>query len=164
MTVNVPSTAILMDVTFTIPIFGWKTADLGRANNAVVTADPDLTIPLVAGATYEFWGDIRYTNPSAVGFNFAFAFPGGSSPFVTPGSLAAGVTVATGSVNNGDIGSVVQAPGGTVSATVFTHMTPRGFVTTVGAGNLTFTWCQNASNATATTVGKGSYLAAIRRA
>jgi hypothetical protein len=137
-----------------------KAADTARSSTTTLTADPDLTIPVLANSSYLVTISLVYkgntTNAGDLKFGFSVpsgaTLPGGFLGITNPLALYI-VSVTASSVlvsySNG-VGNPLWC---TVTATLLTSGT---------AGNLTLTWAQNTSNGTATTLMTGSSMQAAQ--
>lgn len=133
-----------------------KGADTARTISTTLTADPDLTVAVLANSLYVCRFSLVYkgaaTNTGDLKFGFSVpsgaAFAGGFIGVTNPlGAYLASVTASSilVSYSNGT-GNPLWCQ---VTATLTTSAT---------AGNLTLTWAQNTSSATATTLMAGSSL------
>lgn len=136
-----------------------KTADTSRPNDATYTADPHLTVPLLANVNYRYTCFTPYQAGATGSLKNRFTFPAGATMtgawfHYDPGAddwqmVADGSTPAGG--NSGFTGTGSNVPlmlGGVI-------------IMGATAGNLTLVWGQNASNATATIVRKGGWLEVV---
>lgn len=131
-------------------------------------SDSELTLPLSAGATYTFEAFITYATLAAAGINMRFSYSGTFvTGFWTAGAISgsSGTTTGTGSLrtDGASIGTGFGLPGGN-GASSFMVAKPLGIINTSSIGNLSFEWSQNATNATATTVGTNSWFRIRREA
>jgi hypothetical protein len=143
-----------------LPQSAVKASGTSRASSTTLTADPVLTVPVVASATYDVElsllyngaatgaGDLKYQWSVPSGATFAGWSEGITNPLgVGVGSVtASSVQVSYGNGTGNPLGCKVS---GTL------------FMSTTG-GNLVLTWAQNTSNATATTLMAGCKLVARR--
>lgn len=142
-----------------------KLTTTSRASTTSLAADPDLVIPLINARTYLVRGVIVFTAAAtpdlkydwdyssnvaaAEGYNAIYSAshgPAASTPFVIR-FQSQGDSEADQAISGNDTttyGWIV------VGFTIDTHAT--------NSTNLSFRWAQNTSNATATTVRRGSYL------
>ncbi|HXN95985.1 MAG TPA: hypothetical protein VN879_15885 [Candidatus Acidoferrales bacterium] len=127
------------------------------AANITVANDPDLTVTLPAGGTYVIKGMLNDGS--------------GTSAGGLKGQINYSGTISTGSWGMNGVGTAVTPVSLTninTTATLQTAQTAVGFMPieatllcTTG-GTLSFQWAQNASNATASVLGIGSYLRITR--
>lgn len=141
-----------------------KTADTSRASTTSRTADPHLTLPVKANATYEMSGLLVYGAGGAAstnGFDFGFTAPSGATlewesnaKIDTDGSNSA---AAKWFVHRVLADSIFT--GGAGGNTNKLNATPQGRLKTSStAGNLVVVWAQHTSSATATILYTGSHL------
>ena len=145
-------------------LFVRKTGNQSSNSNSY-SSDSELTLSLAAGATYIFNAFITYSTVAAAGINMRFSYSGTfSSAFWNPGAISgsSGTTANTAGLradgNNVNTGFALFGGNGAL----FLVAQPIGVLNTTTAGNLFFEWSQNATNATATTVGTNSWVLARR--
>ena len=146
-----------------IPQRAVKSASTSRSSantGTTLTADPDLTVPVDANATYDVEISLPY-NGAATGtgdIKFSFSVPSGAS--ITGGfeGIANPLGVAILPVTTAS--TLFSASNGTgnalwckISCTLFTSGT---------SGSLTLNWAQNTSSGTATTLLAGAKMSAAR--
>lgn len=136
------------------------------ANSTTYTADTELILALEAGATYLFMGAISYAALAAAGINMRWSYSGSySTGFYShrglSGSSATTTDTTTIRAAQSNLGTGQALFGGN-GAGSFLIAEPIGTIVTATAGNLFFEWSQNATNATATQVGPGSWVQALR--
>lgn len=139
-----------------------KGADTARASTTTLTADPDLTVAVLANTTYKVsfsllykgaatnTGDLKFGFSVPSGATLAGGFLGIANPLgvtILPVTSAASVLVSYGNGTGNPLWCQVTA----------------GLIVSSTAGNLVLTWAQNTSNATATTLMTGSSLQAVAR-
>lgn len=134
-----------------------KTTPTSRATNTTLTADPALTLALSTG-TYALSGWINDVGgTSAGGLNGTFVFSGTTASANWAMNGNGGGVTAVGLNAISAVGTAQQmqsAQSGTG------NMVINGYLQVTSPGTLTFTWSQHSSNATATIVGQGSWIAA----
>lgn len=135
-------------VTSMLPQTARKPADTSRASTTTRTADPDLTLPVEANATYALEGCLFYSGLT-VQMSILWSFPAGAAGRV---GYAARSTVSTGNVDDvmqtADLNANFNT--NTTAGAFLTPMIFSGTFTTAGtAGTLALTWAQVASSATA---------------
>lgn len=136
-----------------IPGFAYKAAQTSLSSSTALTADPDLVVALNASTVYEVRMVLANCSGGASGgLSYAFTVPAG-----TTGDYCA--------VQNSLAGTIQLLDSGSWTATLATNCNAGVLVTGLlitggNAGNLTLTWAQNTSNATATVVGADSFLSA----
>src|SRR5215831_533880 len=147
---------------WTVPLAVVKPSDTGRNTTTTPAADPDLTLPVAAGASYEVRATIQNkggTNGSSDA-QFGLSAPSGSTGFVivTRQQITLFPTTTT---DRNALGSVSNA--GT-NGTGNTLPCRIDAVVNVGgtAGNVAVIWAQNTSSGTNTTVITNSALVAQR--
>jgi hypothetical protein len=134
-------------------VTAWKTSQTSVTSSTTLAPDPDLSVPVVASATYLFELVLMNCSGGAAGaLKLNFAVPSG----------AAGDYL--------DLGNNTSGTDSIIDAGALTTVTPNNcnagvlvkglIVVSTTAGNLTLQWAQNSSNATATVVGVNSYLTA----
>jgi hypothetical protein len=137
-----------------------KLADTSRTNNTLAD-DPHLAIPIGANETYAITGMFKSSSTSATpDLKIAFTVPAGGTLdiiyFSNGGTLATFTTAAL--RDSGVAGPVIP-----IGVSIIDNVMVSGTVVNGGTpGFLTLRWAQNTTNATATTMTAGSYLAATR--
>lgn len=142
--------------------FARKTADESVTSSTTLQNDDHLVYTISAAGTYLV--DLYLFGTSAANaagdLNVGFSFPAGTLHFA-----ATGLGLTLGSGNDGTV-----TPPGLLSATSGTSVLGLGLSTSTlfirvyailiatGAGTLQFMWCQNSSNASASTLKSGSYM------
>ncbi|MFJ4863391.1 hypothetical protein [Streptomyces sp. NPDC088748] len=144
------------------PITAVKAANTSRTSTTTLAADPHLVLPVSANATYLLDGWIEYDG----------AF--GAGDLKADWTLPAGATIRWGLHANAS-GDTTQKYASSTAAGTLTAGTygvgsfangarPAGYLVIGGtAGNATFRWAQNSSNATATTLYAGSWVRLLRQ-
>lgn len=134
-----------------------KTADTTRTNNAVVSADPDLTFNVVAGHRYYFKFVVYINSASAGGVQWATAITGtvtAPSYAISTRDMATGGFAASTAANVGAGGGSL---GTAAASSVGDWAIVEGQINALTSGAIAFSWAQNTSNAAGTAVGAGSY-------
>jgi hypothetical protein len=140
-----------------------KGADTARSSantGTTLTADPDLTVAVLANAAYLVTFSLLYKGAATNTGDFKFSF-----------SAPSGATLAGGFLGiNNPLGLYILPV--TVSSTLVSYSNTTAnplwcevtatLVTSSTPGNLTLTWAQNTSSATATTLMAGSSLQAAQ--
>lgn len=147
--------------TWFLPMCAEKPADTTRASNTTISADPDLTLPLVANSIYQVIAFINYEGSArgTADIQWSYAVPAGAvmkynSIYNLISSGLPGFNLLSGA-------TVSQAATG--SSGVEMGLSHIGQVIMAGTtGSLTFSWAQNTSNAYSTKVRAQSYLFARR--
>lgn len=137
-----------------------KTTDTILNNTTTLTADPALTIPVVAGGIYHVEGYVLYTASTAANLNIGWTSPSGSTMDWAPDGLITSATGAVGAVHMGRqsiTGSLPVGGTGTALGNKLVAM-PSGIMTAGADGNLTLTWAQFVADPTDTTVYANSVL------
>lgn len=133
---------------------------------ATLTADPHLTLPLLANTTYTFELFLMHNTPAAVDIQFAMAFPSGASCSWGAVRLVSTVAAATGDADLGGYGSATSAVSNVVAGGTGADQLCliQGSVQ-VGAtpGNLVLYWAQGTSSASNATLGARSWMKARRQ-
>lgn len=146
--------------TFTIPVAAFKSASTGRSSTTTLADDPHLLIALTVGTwSVECWVPIWATSGGTQGYKCTFAFSGTQTNFSASHHGGGGTAFLT---------SVLTPPTAATNTSITTlSATPdwvrsHGTITVTVAGNLSLQWAQNSSDASATNVGIGGWLRAIR--
>ena len=146
---------------WTVPIVATKTVDTGRNTTTTMTADPELQISVAAGASYAVEAVAAYkggTNGSS-DMQCTLTVPAGTTGFFQCfRRLVSGLSFA------GDYKAFGAASDAATNGTTQNQVVLiKSIVTTAGtAGTVAFSWAQNTSNGTNTTVLTGSSLVAQR--
>lgn len=144
-----------------VPSVRIKASNTGRPTQTVVTADPDLVLPVLANASYELIATLVYDGG-----------PQGGSDFQWQWTLPSGATLVSSPTYKDTTGSPIsgtlQPAGSSLTAGTFgagnqRALTSQGIVT-VGAtaGNLTLLWAQGSSHSTPTILHTGSTAKLVR--
>ena len=147
---------------WTVPLAVVKPSDTGRNSTTTPTADPDLTVPVAAGASYEVRATIQYKGGTngASDAQFGISAPASSTGFsiVTRQQITSFPTTTT---DRNALGAVSNAgtngTGNTLPCRIDAQVTTAGT-----AGNVAVIWAQNTSSGTNTTVIAGSCIVAQR--
>lgn len=135
-----------------------KTVDTGRASTTSPTADPELSLPVAANATYAYDLLIHYTGGTngTSDAQFGLSAPSGALGFTfCLRHQISGLTF--NDILQTSFGTVINA--GTNGTSNPIGFWARGSIKTSStAGQLALIWAQNTSSGTATTVKGGSYL------
>jgi len=147
---------------WSVPLAVTKPADTGRNTTTSATADPDLTLPVAAGASYLFSATIQYkggTN-NASDAKFGISAPSGSTGFMIVTRLQI-TSFPTTTIDWNSLGSTSNA--GTNGTGVTLPCRIEAVVNVGGTpGNVAVIWAQNTSSGTNTTVIANSALVAQR--
>ena len=153
---------------WTVPVFASKPSNTSRNSTTTVSDDPDLFLPVAAGATYVVTGVIFYDGPAAGtgDIKWTFTVPSGATgQYQMIHQNISGNTAGMWQVNWTDGPNLVttQANAQGLGSPNVLAMTLNGLLVTGGsAGNLQWRWAQNTSNGTNTRVYNQSYLCAQR--
>ncbi|MFD9306143.1 hypothetical protein ACFWCB_26400 [Streptomyces sp. NPDC060048] len=142
-----------------------KSSSTSRTSTTTLAADPHIVLAVAANTAYLLDGFFEYDGAFGAGdLKLDWTVPASATlRWAALGTVAADTTqkfnsssveagVTTLSIGTYGVGSTRNA------------CAPRGYLTTgATAGNLTLTWAQNASNATATTLRAGSWARILRR-
>ncbi|MFF9287504.1 hypothetical protein [Streptomyces griseosporeus] len=150
--------------------FKRRSSDLARASTTTLTADTQLTFAVDANATYVLDGFLIYSGPGD--FQMGWSVPSGTAGMWT--GIGNGGTVVSANGSGGTQTDAASTWGYTVKTEAGDLATTRSFggvaanvfavqvraTIRVGAtaGNVTLTWAQGVSNATATTLYTDSHL------
>lgn len=149
-------------------IYARKTADTTRASTTAYSADPHLTVAVLANAVYEVEALILYSADADRDMKAAWSGPASSSMQWVGHNLLGFETGAAADnlpIDGQVLGDLGYQAGGRVagSNTEIATMTVRGILITAGsAGSLTFRWAQIVSGAVGTIVRSGSYVKVTR--
>lgn len=125
----------------------YKTADQSKTSTTTLADDADLTVTLEASSVYAFEMMLRADIAVTPDMDFAFTMPAGTAGSISPPGIN--------SVTETDMSSEYNIKGGG-------NVTINSFIgqveTSTTAGAFTFKWAQNISDASATTVKKGSWI------
>lgn len=139
----------------------WKSGDTNRTSTTTAADDPDLQIPLVAGASYIIDGACYFNGGSVAAttdLNFGLA-AGGTPPVSRWGGVFPSTTVTT----DGDIVRVASPAINSILGyglvnSLSMMLLVNGFITAAVTGNLTVQWAQRNTSTTALTCLAGSWL------
>lgn len=143
-----------------------KSADESVTSSTTLQNDDHLMLASIPVGTWEITGEIFHTgtSASAADIKLAFAFPTGTiswsgiSLLEAWGSgVGAADVAALGVVNVASSPTAAFAFGAVSSQTIPIHI--KGHLVNSATGTLQLQWAQNTSNATATTVKQGSWIA-----
>jgi hypothetical protein len=142
-----------------------KPADATPRVNATLTADPDLTFPVVANAVYDVLFNVRWAGLQAAGLRTDWTVPAGTTgnrECLGPGSsnvaqTDANTTEMRWAVHGYGTAVLYTNPRNSVSLQTFTW---EQAILAVGAtaGSVTLRWAQNVTNATGSLVNAQSYV------
>ena len=140
---------------------GWvslsKSADETRSANAVLAADAVMQFPMLASTNYRIHGVIFFDTSAAADFKYDLNGP--ASPTLVRGvrvDCIAGGTPAARVVDVAAVGSTSLAGAGTTGGFLRLEFVWQNGV---NAGQWSFRWAQDTSDASNTTVRAGSFLA-----
>lgn len=148
------------------PYTAWKTGTTPRASTVTLTQDPDLVIPVVAGATYDIRGVLGYTADGPIsgggagGISFTLAAPSGSSGGFTAAGWALGSSLVAGFFPWTAFGAAHSLNGdGATPCSAFIEGT---LIVGTTAASVALWWCQAGADGTSTVLLAGSKLTAQR--
>ena len=145
--------------TITSPWTAWKAADTSRASTVTLTADPDLSIPTVANATYVVDGYLNFEGGTAGSSDLQWELTSnGTLRFKVSGAGTGGTTVIGATYQGSGVVVLGTSGAGTLRGADFHGMLIAG----ASAGSLTMLWAQNTTNATATIMHATSWMSARR--
>jgi hypothetical protein len=148
-------------------MFAFKSANTDRASTTTLADDPDLTFQLEANAVYRVMFIMHYAALSAAEIKTQWTTPTGATGNRSAVGAPSGTTDATAAptMRLGVHNFTTTITYGTrSSATNLCYALEESIVTTTNSGTCALQWAQNASNATATRMGSGSYAYAMRLA
>lgn len=134
----------------------YKVADTSRSSTTTLTADPDLTVSVLANAVYVVDLYVSHTYDAAADFKFSWSGPAGATMTnwtadwrTTDGAEVSGSFATLGAV------VPITSASGSLSQPIWAHG-----VLVVGSpsGTFAWTWAQNTSSANPATVRAGSLL------
>lgn len=137
-----------------------RSANLDRINTATPTADPVLQLPLTAGT----WCVMLRLGVDQTGSGLIFTLAYSGSSTATVGNYSVINALAAGAVLTSNV-SVDLTSARTLLASGATSIGDafiQAFITTTGAGTLSFNWAQASSSASTTTVFSGSTMTATK--
>lgn len=134
----------------------YKTSDTSRTSTTTLTADPDLSVPLLASAVYLVSLYVSHTYDAAADFKFSWSGPSGA----VMNNWTAGWRSTDGIETSGSfptLGTVVPitSAAGTLNQPIWAHGV---LIMGANAGNFALTWAQNTSSVNAAIVRAGSVL------
>lgn len=137
-----------------------KTADTARNTTTTLADDTGLVFPVGANETWVFDAVVYYDGPAAADFKGGWYGPTGvtgSQVATYMGLNPLGYLIGTNPLTTSAPSVVAEcdAAGITILFRMVWHV---NVVNGANAGNITFQWAQNTSNAGTTTVRKGSYI------
>lgn len=138
-----------------------KLANTNRTSTTTLADDPDLTLPVLANAEYEFICCVFYQSQTATDIKWNWTAPSGSTCRFTINGLTGTTGAAFTDDQSGafDYGTAIASSG---IGSILTGMMFVGVLwTPASGGNLTLQWAQSTSGA-ATTVLAGSYMSMRR--
>lgn len=141
------------------PWTAWKAADTPRASDVTIAADPDLSIPTLANATYVVDGYLNFEGGTAGSSDLQWGLTSnGTLRYKVSGAGTGGTTV-IGATDQGS-GTVILGTNGAgnLRGADFHGMLIAGS----SAGSLTLNWAQNTSNGTPTIMHANSWMS-VRR-
>jgi hypothetical protein len=139
----------------------FKSADTSRASTIVLADDPELAIPIGANEIYSITGFFKSSSTSITpDIKIAFTVPAGAAMDIIYHSNGGTLTTFTSAAlrDSGQPSPLISIGANIINLIMFQGTVVNGST----AGFLKFQWAQNTSNATATTVTAGSYLAGTR--
>jgi len=141
----------------------YKAADTTRISTITSTDDPDLIIPVVAGAVYlvRFVGMVGASTAGDVRVQWGVPTSSTGLRFCL-GPEAAATSRDTVSMRVGVHQFSTDVAYGISSTSLLSGILEQGVVTTVNAGNISIKWAQQTSSSTGTVLGQSSHLEVIR--
>jgi hypothetical protein len=145
-----------------------KPGTTSRASTTTLTADPDLTLPILDHAKYEFELLLRYECDTAGKLNLRVTGPSSALLFGVGQGIAGGnvaTTVATATQAALMYENINSSPGqvGGCGAGIHVGYRIAGTLTTIAdAGSIGIEWAQGASSATATQLFTRSSLSIVK--
>lgn len=137
-----------------------KTADTIVNNSVTLTADSELSVPVVVGSIYQVETFLIYSASTAADLSLGWSYPAASTMDWSSNALISSITGNTGSMYRGRlaINGVGWAGGAGAAAGSKLVALPSGIFTAAASGNLTLTWAQIALDPTDATVYANSML------
>lgn len=149
-----------------LPTFVYKSVSEDRLSNTTLTDDTDLTMQLLANATYHAEFFIHYATLTTAGFQTAWTVPSGTSGnrwSIGGGSLQHTFDNVSAHVGVHAFATAVQHADRN-SSTNQIGSYEEGTFTTTNAGTLALQWAQVSSVASNTRVASGSFMRVTRLA
>lgn len=147
-------------ITGVTPLIAIKAGNTSRASTSTLAADPELFVALTPSLTYVVDSLLMYDAGATGLFQCYWSVPAGATVVGVPWGLSTTVTAnSEGIIRTVPTGTGMGAngSGNQVSAR------PAAYVVMgATAGNLSLTWAQQVSNATATVLHTGSWIRAIQ--
>lgn len=152
------------DFQFLVPLRAIKPSDVAIANNAVVVADADLVLTVVANAEYEVTVHCIYTAGATGLLQVGFSGPTAATMDWSVLGLANSVTASDSGLYTALSRTIADTKnlGASGAGTPVVARVEGYLLTGANAGSLTFKWAQAVSNATGTTVKANSRMIARR--
>jgi hypothetical protein len=149
------------------PVLVYKTSNQDRSNTTTYASDDDLQVSLAANATYVVEAYVSFGASTTGGLKVIWSAPSGATGnrnVFGPGSSSSQASADNISMRSGVHGFTTDVVYGGVrnSTSNLSALQEVLNVKTTNAGTLAFQWAQNASSATATRIGGGSYLRVTR--
>jgi hypothetical protein len=141
--------------------FARKTASEGRRDTAVLADDPELRVPLAAGATYTFQAFVAYRAHVDADLRVAWSVPSDATLRWTPSGAAMTTLGVVGPVKTSVHGTEPVNLGGAGTSSPMA-MVATGTVRTTGAGALQLRWAQDRAHDATLTVERDSFLQLTR--
>lgn len=141
-----------------------KAADTTVNNTVTLAADPELSLPVVAGGVYQMEAFLIYSASTIADLSLGWTYPAASTMDWASNALISTITGNTGSLYRGRlaINGVGWAGGSGVGAGSKLVALPSGILTAAASGNLTLTWAQIALDPTDAVVYANSMLKLTR--
>lgn len=137
-----------------------------KTSNVTFSDDPDLSLPVEAGAVYEVWCSllVHSSNPAAGDFKMKFTAPAGATLAATFWGYDALATTNSNFVGGGlTLNTQASLGAGVATAEPWNPVQLHGSLIIAGtAGSFTLQWAQNTSSATITRLMTNSCLS-LRR-
>lgn len=130
------------------------TADVTQTSTTALANVAGLTVNVAAGRTYSFEADLSWTDAAAGGIQAAIAGTATATNIIYDGWVID--SGANGIKGNAQATALGTAVANTTTTGTAGHLTISGTITVNAAGTLTVQSAQNTSNATSTTIKRGS--------
>ncbi|MGW2550715.1 hypothetical protein [Streptomyces sp. NPDC001635] len=143
----------------------YKASTTNRTSTTSLAADPDITFPVVANATYLVDGLILFAADPAGDFKMGWTAPSGAAFQWSCFGQASTATAGSGSIitDGQDLTSTSFGLGGVTDNNKTMTAQVRGYLTVAGtAGNFVLQWAQVASSANATKLLAGTHVRLTR--
>lgn len=150
-----------------LPQTARKTATTTRTSTVTTSADPELTLPVEASASYELQFMLKYDAAGVIasgagGIRWVWTVPVGTTGDYGVADLSINGTGVTGDEMRGVSLTTVTGANGANAAALVAVIGTGTFSTSTTAGSVVLSWAQWISSATATNLQANSYMKLTR--